>query len=232
MLAKLQLQNARVVERDSRFTIVAEGEGRTFRLHLTNTGRLNDLIYPNSEILYMSLASGRKVLGRVVGVSLGGSAALIDTILQARTFERALELGLVPWLQGYQVKKREVVRCGCRFDYLLSGVDEVILELKSAVYLSGDGAAMYPDAISDRGVRQFKALCKLRSSGENTGVVFIAAHPYATHFKPNFDIDPNLRSALCEALKLNVLIKSIKIHLELDGAVVLDDPDFPMELPC
>jgi len=181
----------------------------------------------------MNLVDGKKVSGRVVGVLLEESAALIDTVLQAKMFEKTLEHRLIPWLLGYEIEKREVVRHGCRFDYLLNnGVDRILLELKSAVYLSSDGAAMYPDTISERGVRHFKILSNLKLVGENTGIVFIAAHPSATYFKPNFDIDPNLREALCEALKMNVLIKSIKMHLELDGSVILDDVDFPIKIEC
>lgn len=181
----------------------------------------------------MDLVDGEKVSGRVVGVVVGESAALIDTVLQARMFEKTLEYGLIPWLHGYRIERREIVRYGSRFDYLLSnGVDRIILELKSAVYLSSDGAAMYPDTVSKRGVRHFKILSNLKLVGENSGIVFIAGHPFATYFKPNFDIDPNLRGALCEALKINVLIKSIKMHLELDGSVILDDVDFPVKIEC
>ncbi len=38
--------------------------------------------------------------------------------------------------------------------------DRIILELKSAVYLSSDSAAIYPDTISERGIRHFKILSK------------------------------------------------------------------------
>ncbi|MCL7389091.1 MAG: DNA/RNA nuclease SfsA [Thaumarchaeota archaeon] len=212
---------------------MATDSGKTFRLHLTNTGRLNDLVYPGSEILYINLLNGRRVSGRVVGVWLGDSAALIDTILQARMFEKALELELIPWLQGYKVERREVIRYGSRFDYLLSnGLDEIILELKSAVYLSHDGAAMYPDTISERGIRHFEILNKLKLMGKNTSIVFIAAHPYARYFRPNFDIDPRLKTTLCTSLKLDTLIKSIKMHLERDGSVILDDADLPVMIKC
>ncbi len=171
--------------------------------------------------------------GRVVGVSLGDSAALIDTILQARMFEKALELKLIPWLQGYKVERREIIKYGSRFDYLLSnGLDEIILELKSAVYLSYDGAVMYPDTISERGIKHFEILNKLKLMGKNTSIVFIAAHPYARYFRPNFDVDPRLRTILCTSLKLDILIKSIKMHLEEDGSVILDNADLPVMIKC
>jgi len=229
----LELFHAKVVKRDSRVTVIATDGRENFRLHLTNTGRLNDLLYPESRILYINLTNKRKVSGRVVGVWLGDSAALIDTALQARMFEKALELGLIPWLQRYTVKKKEIIKDGCRFDYLLTnGLDDIILELKSAVYLSNDGAAMYPDTISERGIRHFKILNKLKLMGENTSIVFIAAHPYAKYFRPNFDIDSRLKTTLCISLKLNALIKSIKMHLEGDGSVLLDDADFPVIIKC
>ncbi len=97
---------------------------------------------------------------------VGESAALIDTVLQARMFKKTLEYGLIPWLRGYKIERREIVRYGSRFDYFLSNiVDRIILELKSAVYLSSDGAAMYPDTISERGVRHFKILRKEKNGG-------------------------------------------------------------------
>ncbi|MEN2975368.1 MAG: DNA/RNA nuclease SfsA [Candidatus Caldarchaeales archaeon] len=218
------------MRRDSRVTVLAKIDEEVVRLHLTNTGRLEDLMYPGAEILYIRFR-GRKVSGRVVGVWLGESAALIDTILQAKMFEIALDRGLIPWLERYRVKKRDFMIYGSRFDYLLyDGRDEMILELKSAVYLSEDGAAMYPDTVSVRGLKHIKTLNTLRSSGKNTALVFIAAHPLATYFKPNFKVDPRLIEVLNQSLHLNVLIKSIKMYLRGDGSVVLDDVDLPVKI--
>lgn len=218
------------MRRDSRVTVLAKIDGDIIRLHLTNTGRLNDLIYPGAKILYTSLSS-RKVVGRVVGVWLGKAAALIDTILQAKMFEIALDRRLIPWLKQFRIKKKEVAVCGSRFDYLLEdGLEEMILELKSAVYLSSDGAAMYPDTISIRGLRHIEILNKAKSMGKSTGIVFIAAHPSATYFRPNFEVDPRLIEVFNRSLQLNVLIKSIKMHLEADGSIVLDDVDLPIKI--
>lgn len=148
-------------------------------------------------------------------------------------FEKAIEYGLIPWLEDYKIKKREIKIHGSRFDYLLSnGLDEIVLELKSAAYLSRDGAAMYPDAISERGIRHFETLNKLRQTGWNTSIVFIAAHPHALYFRPNFDVDPRLKTVFCTSMKLKTLIKSIKVHLEEDGSIVLDEVDFPIFMPC
>ncbi|MEM3398308.1 MAG: DNA/RNA nuclease SfsA [Nitrososphaerota archaeon] len=229
----MELRRAEVIRRDTRVTVLAREGRREIRLHLTNTGRLNDLIYPGSEILYVRRKHGGRTSGRVVGVWLKDSAALIDTILHAKMFEKALEYGLIPWLEGYEIKKREVKIHGSRFDYLLSnGLDEIILEIKSAVYLSSDGAAMYPDTISERGVRHFEILNRLKQAGWNTSIVFIAAHPHALYFRPNFNVDLRLKTILCASLELEILIKSIKMHLEEDGSIVLDEADLPILIPC
>ncbi|MFB6290746.1 MAG: hypothetical protein ABEJ25_03340, partial [Candidatus Bipolaricaulia bacterium] len=47
---KFELFTASVVERDSRVTVIGSSQGREFRAHLRNTGRLKDLIYPGATV--------------------------------------------------------------------------------------------------------------------------------------------------------------------------------------
>lgn len=79
---------------------------------------------------------------------------MIDTRTQARAFERALELGLVPWLRDCSIKKKEIKVGSSRLDYLFEcpGGD-VYAEMKSAVLRGGEKGeyAMYPDCPSTRG---------------------------------------------------------------------------------
>lgn len=172
-----------------------------------------------------------KTAGRVVGAVVGESAAVVDTTLQARMFEASLCRGLIHWLEGYRIKKREVVKRGSRFDYLLDdGRVEQVLELKSAVYLAEDGAARYPDTPSDRGLKHIETLNEIRSAGEMAALVFVAAHPEARYFMPNYEVDPRLRRVFERSVEVGLLVKSIKIHMEVDGSIVLDDADLPVVL--
>lgn len=68
---------------------------------------------------------------------------MIDTRTQARAFERALELGLVPWLRDCSIKKKEIKVGSSRLDYLFEcpGGD-VYAEMKSAVLRGGEKGNM------------------------------------------------------------------------------------------
>ncbi|MCF8884729.1 MAG: DNA/RNA nuclease SfsA [Aigarchaeota archaeon] len=232
IVTQLQLKCGEIVRRDSRVSVLARDEARTFRLHLSNTGKLVDLIYPGAKILYLEKIM-EKTSGRVIGVIVNDLAVLIDTITQARVFEIALEKEMIDWLKGYNVKKKEARMHGVRFDYLLSnGLEDIVVELKSAAYLSNDGAAMYPDTPSERGLKHVRILNELKKNNISTMIIFIAAHPYSRYFKPNFQVHPELRDALCESIQLGVPIKSLKIYLEIDGRIILEDPDLPVKIDC
>ncbi len=95
-LFKLELQSAVFKKRLNRFVVLADTQDRQVYLHLTNTGRLTDLLTAGVEILYLR-AVGGKTVGSVVGVVAGDGTALIDTLLQRRAFEAAYNMGLIDW---------------------------------------------------------------------------------------------------------------------------------------
>ena len=230
-LGRLETREATIIERDSRVTVKVEVGGRILRLHLTNTGRLKDLIWRGAKALYVE-KRGPRTHGRLVGILLNHEAALIDTQLHEHIFEELLERGLIRWLRGYKVKSREVRRLGSRIDYLLHSSKEgnLFLEIKSATLLEDDGAATYPDAPSTRGLRQIKTLIRLQRLGARTGILFISGHPYVKFFRPNKTIDPDISEALGEAANIGVKIKAIKLHLTRDGEIILDSLDLPVRI--
>ena len=230
-LGRLETREARVIKRDSRVTVKVEAGGRILRLHLTNTGRLRDLIWRGAKALYVE-KPGPRTHGRLVGILLNHEAALIDTQLHQRIFEELLEKDMIRWLRGYRVRSREVRRMGSRIDYLLRSPEKgnLLLEVKSATLLEEDGAATYPDAPSIRGLRQIRVLTKLRKLGARTGILFISGHPYVRFFRPNRAIDPGISDALAEAVRAGVEVRAMKLHLTRSGEIILDDLDLPVRI--
>ncbi len=229
-LFKLELQSAVFKKRLNRFVVLADTQDRQVHLHLTNTGRLKDLLTSEVEILYFR-AVGGKTVGKVVGVVAGEGAALIDTLLQRRAFEAAYNMGLIDWLKGFSIVEREAPVKGRRIDYLLKTRSgrRLYLELKSAVYLREDGAAMYPDTVSERGRQHIKLLTQLAKK-HLAAVVFMAAHPFASFFTPCDSGDPLIRSLLVRARSKGVQIKAMKTYIDTEGWVVLADSDLPVHL--
>jgi len=228
-LFRVEVYTAIFKRRLNRFLVQAINQNGPLSLHLNNTGRLNDLLWDGVKILYRPIEA-RKCVGRVVGVILNGQAALIDTALQARAFEEAFSKGLVSWLHGYKLVSKDVLIRGHRIDYLFkSGYGRLYLELKSAVMLGRNGAAMYPDTVSERGRKHIRLLTSIASKS-NAAIVFMAAHPKAKFFTPYDEGDPQIRILLLEAVRRGVMARAVKLYMRVDGMVIWITSNLPVVL--
>ncbi|MEM4298635.1 MAG: DNA/RNA nuclease SfsA [Nitrososphaerota archaeon] len=228
-LARIELQPVRVVKRLSRVSILGEMGGRRLKLHLTNTGRLHEIVYEGSTVL-AQLRSGMKTDGVVMAAPVGGGAALIDTRLQSTCFERACEAGMISWLTPYRIIGREYPVGGSRIDYFIGSPigERGVVELKSAVFMGPSGAAMYPDTVSIRGRRHVTLLMELPKSLRRI-IVFVAAHPGARFFRPCVEADPILGRLLKDAVRVGVEVRAVKMAIR-DSVVFLEDDNLPIYL--
>lgn len=228
-LFTIETSQFRFVRRVNRF--VAEvSNGKEDLALVRNTGRLLDLLVPNARCLCVPKTGG-KTSYTLAGVLLNDTkAALIDPGLQSRAFETAAERGLLPWLRHWSVVGKEVKHGDSRIDYVIGlGKEKGFLETKSAAYFTGYYSS-YPDCPSDRGQRHIKLLSSIAKKGQRAIILFVAAHPFARAFSPNFEQDPRIPMALREGKASGLEIHSIKIHLEYDGSVVMDNPNLPVEV--
>ena len=224
---------AYVVGRLSRVSVLAEAEGARFLCHLRNTGRLHDFIYEGAPILVQPKPR-RRTHALLVGAPVeDGRAALLDTYMQARFFEKAHKLDAISWLRGCEIVKRDAKLMGSRIDYLIkdSKGRRCYLELKSAVYLDpGDKHAMYPDTVSERGRRHVKLLSKFARRGVRVVIAFLAAHPMAVGFKPCREGDPLMPELLKEARESGVELRALRLYINQGLKVVMDSDNLPVKL--
>ncbi|MEM4280875.1 MAG: DNA/RNA nuclease SfsA [Candidatus Caldarchaeum sp.] len=226
----LDVRRARFSRRLSRFSGQAQRDGGTLVLHITNTGRLTDLLVAGAEILYIPKKS-HKTAGTLVGVVVGEHAALIDTRLQSKVFETAFNKGFIEWLKGWKMVGREVAVGKTRLDYVFADErgEKAFVELKSAVYLRMDGAAMYPDTVSIRGRRHIQMLASLCKQNPSI-IVFIAAHPLAKFFTPCDEGDPKIRKLLLKAAEAGVEVHAVKTYMDVFGTVYWCSSNLPVFL--
>lgn len=147
-----------------------------------------------------------------------------------KSFEKCLEMNLIPWLNGYRILKKNIKVKNSLIDYLVYKNRKIYLEVKSAV-LRNNGYAMYPDCPSLRGQRHIKDLIEHKKSGGEGIILFIAALPNIFAFKPNKVGDPKIYELLKEALNVGVKLGSIGIFYNFkDSFVYLYNPDLKIEL--
>jgi sugar fermentation stimulation protein A len=220
-----------LVDRLNRFTVRVVVGGVVSLAHLTNTGRLGEYLVGGREG-FCSVISGSRLNYRLVAVRDVGGYALVDTLTQGRVFEYLLSQGLIPWLGGCSLRKRNFRLVNEVIDYLLDCVDGVrLVELKSAVLRVGGDYASYPDCPTIRGRRQIKTLAEY-SSVFKPYVVFMASLPNVKGFKPYCLGDPDMLHVMRYASEKGVVFKAINSYMDDEGWVVLDDTDLPVIIEC
>ncbi len=219
-----------IKRRENRFVVTVGNGKMTKRALLRNTGRLHDLIRSSYTALCVDRCEG-KTDCEILGVLVDGErAAIVDPYTQAKVFELAVRNKLIPWLNGWDIERREVTVNGSRLDYKITDRrNEGYMELKSAAYCDGY-YAMYPDCPSERGLRHIKALEQLNRRGYRTIIAFVAAHPNARVFKPNIHAHEQLASKLTSVYRKGLEVYAVKIFADIDGNIFLSDPDLPVEL--
>ncbi len=153
---------------------------------------------------------------------------MIDTLLQARAFEHAVNQGLIPWARGCRVEKRHPRVPAGRLDYLLQCPDgPLLVETKSAVLAGPHGEALYPDTVSLRGRRHVRWMMEAHASGTRVMLVFIAAFPAAKCYAPNPAGDPVLASLIHQAIQRGLPTAGISLEATTEGEVILVEPSLP-----
>jgi len=227
-LYRLAGRPCKIIRRANRFVVEVEQGGARRRAYINNTGRLREyLVEGRTGYCHPHRRPGRTEL-RLFAVEDAGAAALIDTQYQMRALEVAVERGLIPWLRGCRVARRNPRLGSSVLDYLLDCPGgQLYVEVKSAALRSGDYAA-YPDCPTLRGRRHIRELIENRG---RTALVFIAAIPGAKAFTPYEQGDPLVAELIAEAAQAGVIVKAIGLYYDpRSGAVVLYSPDLPVVL--
>ncbi|NJE53831.1 DNA/RNA nuclease SfsA [Thermococcus sp. 21S9] len=233
VLLKLNVVPCKFMERLNRFVALVEVNGEIRRALLTNTGRLEEFMIPERKVFCTHKSGGKTDFVLIAFEDLDGKGAIVDTRTQAKAFERAVELGLVPWLKDCSIKRKEVRIGNSRLDYLFECPGgELYGEMKSAVLRGGEKGeyAMYPDCPTLRGQRHVRELIELVKAGKDAIIFFIGAMPGVEKFKPYEKGDLELARLLREAKRAGVRIEGLSISLLPDGRVILERPELKVEL--
>lgn len=215
-----------VVRRTSRFSVIVTDGNSEHTAHLTNSGRLRDLIFPGSACLCIPKKPAKTTM-RLVGVPVSDRwAAMVDPGEQSRAFVNAAVSGLIPWLSGWHISGSEIVCGESRIDFEIRSDEGCIgyIETKSAAMLIGGDTGSFPDCPTIRGRKHVKTLRRL-AADHRCIAVFLVQHPDAVRFAPSISGDPVFASDLTEAVNDGLEVRAVKMCLGTDGRVVLVDPD-------
>ncbi len=192
-----EILKAKFLERPNRFLIrcTAKGLG-VIDAHLPNPGRLWELLIPGAN-LYLSSDAGskrdralkRKTSYTALAAERKGFPILLHTHLTNQVARYLIEAKSIPSLDEAEIVRQEVSLGKSRFDFLLkeNGAD-LYLEVKSCT-LFGNGVAMFPDAVTERGRRHLLELAEMGRNGIRAMILFVVHYPHVEWFMPDFHTD-------------------------------------------
>jgi sugar fermentation stimulation protein A len=137
----------------------------------------------------------------------------------------------IPGLENARIVKSEIQLRGSRFDFLLrDGDQDILLEVKSCT-LVGEGVAMFPDAITERGRRHIEELAKISEKGVRTVMLFMVHWPFAKVFMPDYHTDLDFSQTLLHTRnKVDVIPASVLWKKDLSFSSKIEVLKIPWEL--
>ena len=165
------------IKRPNRFIAHVIIDGREEKAHVKNTGRCRELLIPGA-LVYLQEHDNpkRKTRFSLIAVQKGDLLVNIDSQAPNYVFMEALNKGLrLPNLNSpVSLIKPEALYGSSRFDfYVTAGGEKAYIEVKG-VTLEDRGAAKFPDAPTERGVRHICELMDAVREGYLAYVVFVA----------------------------------------------------------
>ncbi len=205
---------AKFVERINRFVVRCHSEDiGEIDAFMANPGRLGELLIPGADIVLerSDKSTTRKTLYSAAGVYSDDTLIGLNTHHTNRIASYLLKNKLVPGLEQVDVVDSEVIHKRSRFDFLVSeeGIP-LFLEVKS-VSLSGNGIAMFPDAVTERGRRHLKELADLSRLDKTNIILFVVQGSGNDLFMPDYHTDLEFsRTMLEERGRLRIIPVGVK----------------------
>jgi sugar fermentation stimulation protein A len=207
------LEKGVLLRRYKRFFVdVQLDDGRTVVTHCTNTGRMSGCSEPGSEVLIAPAPPGtkRKLLWTLRLVRAGRSWVSVDTLMANRVVIDALRRGRIPELAGYDTVRPEAKVGDSRFDALLTDsagkLPPCWVEVKNVTLRSGR-LALFPDAVSTRGLKHLDGLAARAATGERAVLLPFVARGDCQAFDAAAHIDPDWAAGLHRAAAAGVEIR-------------------------
>ena len=206
MIFKQNLIHGRLIKRYKRFLAdILLDDGNVVVAHCTNSGSMKSCLEEGAEVYLTPVTDPKrktrftwemiKINGSWVGINTGNPNKL--------AFEAVLN-GLIPGLEGYTTVRREVKFGDSRFDiYAENKTEKCFIEVKNVTLKEGK-YALFPDAVTSRGLKHLKTLIDVKQSGMRAVMLYIVQRSDVEIFAPAAAIDPGYSEMLKNAVKIGV----------------------------
>ena len=196
---------ARFLSRPNRFIALVDIGGRQEAVHVKNTGRCRELLVPGA-LVYLERGShpGRKTAYDLIAVQKGERLTNMDAQAPNKVFsEWAAQGGFIPGVTAIHAEYRYGES---RLDFCLDTPRGPHLVEVKGVTLEDGGAARFPDAPTERGVKHIRELCRAAEAGLDATLFFVVQMEDIQSLAPNDETHPAFGQALREAARRGVSV--------------------------
>lgn len=214
------ITRAKFLSRPNRFIARVEIDGREETVHVKNTGRCRELLISGCTVfLEKSDNPERKTQYDLIAVEKKTESGTMLINMDSQVVNTAA----AEWLPKSGLFSpsakfhREYTHKDSRYDfYIEDGERKAFLEVKG-VTLEFDGAALFPDAPTERGIKHLRGLCEAIDEGYEAYVLFVIQMKPITHFSPNEKMHKAFADALRECRKKGVNIIAMDCNITEDS---------------
>ena len=203
------------LKRPNRFVAYVEIDGTSEKVHVKNTGRLRELLWPGVSVYVQEAENAdRATKWDLIAVEKEGRIVNIDSQIPNALAREWIEAGYL--LENVDKIQPEYKYGNSRIDlYVEAGEKKILVEVKG-VTLEERGVVRFPDAPSERAVKHVRELSKAVQDGYEAYVLLVIQLSGAKYFTPNMDTHPAFGEALEEAQKQGVHVRAVECDVEPD----------------
>lgn len=220
-----KLQAAIFLRRYKRFLVdVIMPDQQEITVYCPNTGRMTNCLRPECEVMLSHSDNASRKYPYTLELTRPGSCWIgVNTGRTNALVAEALREGVIQEFSHIKTIRPEIkVSKSSRLDFLLEDDNDIIyLEVKSCT-LAADRAAMFPDAVTQRGARHMRELASLRGRGFKAAVLFCVQRADADYFRPAEEIDPQYCAALRQAQQLGVMLLAYQAAVKPSGIKIIN----------
>ncbi len=198
-------------------------DGRQVTAHCPNSGSMKTCSEPGRPVYLSSHFDNpkRKLPYTWELITMPTSLVGVNTLVPNRLLKKAISADQLPELAGYARVQSEVkYGRNSRIDLLLSDDDggrpPCYVEIKNCTLVE-DGVAMFPDAVTSRGLKHLRELESETAAGRRAVMLFLIQRMDARHFRPADHLDPAYGRELRRSRQLGVEILAYDVYLDLVG---------------
>lgn len=195
--------------------------GEIVTAHTPNTGTMKTCWEPHWDCLVTHQDDPKRKLKYTLEMTHNQKSWIgVNTLIANKITIEAIKKQKIKELQDYDYIKPEISIGESRIDiYLSSSKDnsECYVEVKNVTMIQEEtNHAIFPDAVSERGVKHLEELIKIKESGLRAVIFYLVQREDITEFSPADEIHPEYGTILRIAYLKGVEVLAYRCSLNED----------------